>query len=95
VDEDDEIIKKSPTFIINIGGVRVNTIENTGYDSSISSPISETEAFQPQEKIVIQGGHFYAQINLFDKINLDDNDQIYQLRTKTICLINEPIGLGS
>ena len=89
VDEDDEIIKKSSTFIINIGGVRVNTIENTGYESSISSPISESETFQPQEKIVIQGGHFYAQINLFDKMNLDDNDQIYQLRTKTNWLINE------
>ena len=40
VDEDDEIIKKSSTFIINVGGVRVNTIENTGYESSISSLIS-------------------------------------------------------
>ena len=89
VDEDDEIITKSSTFIINIGGVRVNTLENSDFDPSISSLISESEAGLPQEKIIIQGGHLYTKINLFDRNNLDNNDEIYQLRSKTNWLINE------
>ena len=80
---------KSSTFIINIGGVRVNTLENSDFDPSISSLISESEAGLPQEKIIIQGGHLYTKINLFDRNNLDNNDEIYQLRSKTNWLINE------
>ena len=89
VDEDDEIIKKSSTFTINIGGVRINTIENTGYESMLSSISQESEELQTPEEIIIQGGHFYSKINLFDKNELDNNDEIYQLRSKNNWLINE------
>ena len=89
VDEDDEIIKKSSTFIINIGGVRVNTIKNSEYESILSSIAQASEEQKTQEKIIIQGGHLYSKINLFHKNDLDDNDEIYQLRAKNNWLINE------
>ena len=89
VDEDDEIIKKSSTFVINIGGVRVNTIKNSEYESILSSIAQASEESKIKEKIIIQGGHLYSKINLFHKNDLDNNDEIYQLRAKNNWLINE------
>ena len=85
---DDKILKKSSSYDLPLGGVIINTLEKSGSDSSISSAIFQSKSGTPQENIFIQGGQFFSKIDLFDSNNLNENDELTQLRSKN-WLINE------
>lgn len=85
---DDEIIKKSASYDIPLGGIIINSMEKSGYDPSISEAILQSSAGIPQSNLIIQGGQFYSKIDLFDSTSLNDNDELLQLRNKN-WLINE------
>ena len=85
---DDEVIKKPSSYDIALGGIIINSLEKSGFDPTITDAINESEIGMPQENITIQGGQFYSKIDLFDSSNLNDNDEILQLRNNN-WLINE------
>ena len=86
--EDDGVIKKSSSYDLPLGGVTINTLENSGFDVSISNAISQSKLGSPQDNLFIQGGQFFSKIDLFDSNSLNDNDELTQLRNKN-WLINE------
>lgn len=86
--EDDEILKRSTSYDLALGGIIINSLEKTGYDPVISDAISQSNLGNPQNNLFIQGGQFYSKIDLFDSSSLDDNDELLQLRNKN-WLINE------
>ena len=85
---DDEILKKSTSYDIALGGIIINSLEKSGYDPIISDAIFQSNSGTPQDNLIIQGGQFYSKIDLFDSSNLNDNDELLQLRNKN-WLINE------
>ncbi len=85
---DDEIVKKSSSYDIGLGGIIINSLEKSGYDQSITEAIYQSQEGIPQKNINIQGGQFYSKIDLFNSVNLNDNDELLQLRNKN-WLINE------
>ena len=85
---DDEILKKSTSYDIALGGIIINSLEKSGYDPIISDAIFQSNSGTPQDNLIIQGGQFYSKIDLFDSSSLNDNDELLQLRNKN-WLINE------
>tara|TARA_B110000444_G_C18845864_1_gene601974 strand:- start:94 stop:1866 length:1773 start_codon:yes stop_codon:yes gene_type:complete len=85
---DDEIVKKSSSYDLALGGIVINSLEKSGFDPSISNSINIGNTGVPQNDLIIQGGQFYSKIDLFDSTSLNDNDELLQLRSKN-WLINE------
>ena len=86
--EDDEIVKKSTSYDITLGGVIINSLEKSGFDPIISEAITQSDLGNPQKNLIIQGGQFYSKIDLFDSTSLNGNDELLQLRNND-WLINE------
>lgn len=85
---DDFIEKSKKTFPINLGGIKINTIINDGYDQDIENQISLSNQGDPSDKIYLSGSSgLHSKLNLFSSeknegLILDD------LRNKN-WLINE------
>ena len=78
--EDDEIVESQRTFVMPLGGVRINHLENEG-----ASPINTNVL--AEERIFLQGGlGTRAKISLFDQ---DDTTQLLEDFKSSNILVNE------
>jgi hypothetical protein len=84
---DDVVEKGQKEFVLNVAGIRVNTLNNKGINSFVEQQIDSSLTNTPTAKIYVQSGRYHGRIRLFS--NDAEEETILEELKKENLLINQ------
>lgn len=63
--EDDFIETAEKTFEMPLGGIQINTLKNSAFDTAISNQMDQAEAGQQADKLFVKSGQWHGRVRLF------------------------------
>ena len=85
---DDTIDKLERELTFRLGGARINTIKNSGFNAAIEQRLKASSNNEPSDKLYIQSSHLHGKIRLFSGENPGLNNLLDDIREENL-LVNQ------